>query len=67
MLIRWVVGMVVVVVVVSGVVMVKVVAVGQLVMVLVYRDLAGLVKIVFTTKTMEHNRPDLVVIDKVLK
>tara|TARA_Y100000296_G_scaffold34265_1_gene39819 strand:- start:309 stop:488 length:180 start_codon:yes stop_codon:yes gene_type:complete len=55
------------VVVVSGVVMVKVVAVVQLVVVMVYRDLADSVKIVFATKTMEQNRPDLVVIEKVLK
>ena len=47
--------------------MLKVVAVVQLVVMMVYRDLADSVKIVFTTKTKEHNRPDLVVIDKVLK
>ena len=65
--IRWVVGIVVVVVVVSGVVMVKVVAVVQLVVVMVYRDLADSLKIVVATKAMEHNSPDLVVIDEVLK
>ena len=62
-----VVGMVVVVMVVSVVVMVKVLAVVQLVVVMVYRDLVDSVKIVLTTKEMEHNRPDLVVIEKVLK
>ena len=35
--------------------------------VVVYLDKADLVKIVVATKTTEHNRPDLVVIDKALK
>ena len=42
-------------------------AVVQLVVVMVYRDLADSLKIVFTTKAMEHNSPDLVVIEEVLK